>query len=69
MSADLREIERSLHQAIYGMTRLSVNRTDVRETLGKIVAIWDAMVAGREFDRDEWFALMERARQLVGDKR
>jgi hypothetical protein len=66
--SDLREIERSLHQAIYGMTRLSASRTDARETLRRILVIWDAMSDGRPFDRDDWFALMERARLLVEDR-
>lgn len=67
MTADLQEIERNLHRAIYGMTRLSADRTDVRETLRQIVAMWDDLAAGRKVDGDDAKALMERARRLVGD--
>lgn len=67
MTADLQEIERNLHRAIYGMTRLSADRTDVRETLRRILVIWGAMRDGRPFDPEDWFSLMERARRLVED--
>ena len=67
--SDLARARSALTIAGFEMTSLSVRCSDLEDTVKLIVKMWDDMVAERPIIPADWFALMEKARRQVEDRR